>query len=252
MEIVLDFLKTLKLLTVIPVPLEDEPLELDKLSPWFPLAGTIIGGLLLLVNELSLMLFTERLTAVFVVVFWIFISGGRAVRGISNWAISRSHVSLNNEKAGLVETLLYAALLVVVAVLLKSVILSGLRWQFLSKALILAPLTGAWGLVIGLVPLFRDPAFKEDSSLAFFKKALQGKQMIYSSITGMALAFGLGGFTGLVLVFLSGLAMVFLSLNSFRVSGKVSFEKACFVAEAGEIILLVLVMITMRIFIMGY
>jgi hypothetical protein len=251
-EIVLDFLKTLKLLTALPVPLEDEPLELDKLSPWFPLAGTIIGGLLLLANELSLMLFTERLTAVFVVVFWIFISGGKTIRGITNWAISRSNASPNNEKAGLVETLLYASLLVVVAVLLKSVILSGLRWQFLSKALMLAPLTGAWGLVIGLVPLFMEPAGEECSSSAFFKKALQGKQMIYSSITGIALAFGLGGFTGLVLVLLSGLVMVFLSFHSFRVSGRASFEKACFVSEAGEIILLVLVMVTMRVFIMGY
>jgi hypothetical protein len=139
-----------------------------------------------------------------------------------------------------------------VAVLLKSVILSGLRWQFLSKALMLAPLTGAWGLVIGLVPLFMEPAGEECSSSAFFKKALQGKQMIYSSITGIALAFGLGGFTGLVLVLLSGLVMVFLSFHSFRVSGRASFEKACFVSEAGEIILLVLVMVTMRVFIMGY
>lgn len=243
----MDFLKALKLLTILPVPVDDEVLEIDRLSPWFPLAGAVTGGLLLLVYDILGLMFPEAVTGVFVVLFWVFIGGGRTIKGLCNWV--RRSGSAKNET--LVESILYASLVIVAIVLLKSVIIADLKWQFLSKALILAPIAGSWGIVIALAPGFSLQP-EEEGTAAFIKRVMIQKEVIYASVAALGLSLILSGFTGLLLFIFCGCVMFLVSAVSFRLSGAISLESAYSVGEVGEMFILMMVMILMKLFIMGY
>lgn len=247
----MDFLKALKLLTVLPVPFDDEPLELERLALWFPLAGALTGGLLLLVSQISAFLFQESLASLFVVIFWVFITRGRTIKGLADLSLHGKLSRSSSRETRIAESILYAVLVLVMVVLLKSVILSGLRWHFLAKGLMLAPLGGSWGLVIGLSPVFMEPG-ETLSRASIFKRSLRAKQVIYASVAALALSLVLGGFAGFFIMLASAIPMVYISFSSFSGSGRATYEKACFVGEAGEVFILVMVMIAMRLFLFGY
>ncbi|MBN1334195.1 MAG: adenosylcobinamide-GDP ribazoletransferase [Synergistales bacterium] len=249
----MEFFRALSLLTLIPAPKEDNtvPSEPGRMIAWFPLVGAVIGGLLLFFHGIMAFLFQPMLSRGLLLVFWIILTRGFTLNSFG-WTFSISGNRSIPEKGLHMEGTMVdgtGILAMICIFLVKFAALSELQWQFFSKALILAPILGRWGMVLAI--RFFPPA-SHDETGDIPVTMCSNREFFIASATAAILAVLLSGFYGFFFLAVCGGMILLISWGVTKTFGGLSVESRGALCETGEVISLLAANFIMKLFLSGY
>ena len=250
----MEFLNALRFLTIIPVP-GDENISLQDLGrsiAWFPLVGAVIGGMLLFIHGLMGFLFQPMLSTALTVTIWVLVTRGFHLDGYGS-----SFEKIGENGGGEIRLPIMkhtrlgslGALALVCVLLVKFAALNELKWQFFSKALILAPILGCWAMVLA-IRFF--PCAVSDGTVDTFRKSCTNREFVIGTISALTLAILLAGTYGLVFLFFTGGSVFLLSWVFTRMRGGLTDDGYGILCEMGEVVSLLSASLIMKMFLSGY
>lgn len=192
----------LRFMTVIPIPWKEKEdmAEVARSIAFFPLVGLIIGLSNLAVYFLCELAFSPFLSAVIVLVWWIFITGGLHLDGLADtadgvWGGTTAERRLEIMKDS--RTGVFGVLALICFILLKTGALHelfGFYSDLKYRALVTAPIVGRW---ISVFTIYVFDSAREDGLGAFFKSHMEKKEFIIGLLLALIFAFLAGGLGGL-------------------------------------------------------
>lgn len=189
-------------MTVIPIPWKEGE-DMDEVArsiSFFPIVGLVIGLSNLGIYLLSHLLFSPFLCAVFVLIWWIFITGGLHLDGLADtadgvWGGTTAERRLEIMKDS--RTGVFGVLALICFLLLKTGVLNemfGYYGDVKFRALVAAPLVGRW---ISVFSIFTFDSARKEGLGVFFKEHTGKKELIISLVLSLILIIAAGGFAGL-------------------------------------------------------
>lgn len=250
----MEFLNALRFLTIIPVPGDEnvKVQDLGRSTAWFPLVGAVLGGLLLFLHGVLSFLFQPMLSSALVVTLWVILTRGfhldglgDTLDGIGGGMTRESRLAImKDSRLGT-----FGALALVCILLIKFAALNELKWQFLSKTLILAPILGRWGMVLA-IRFF--PSARPGGMGATFRNSCTNREFIIGTASAVLLALLLTGIYGFFFLFLSGCAALAGAWFLSRSLGGLTGDSYGAICETGEITILLTASFLMKLFFSGY
>lgn len=211
------FILSISFLTVLPVDFllfskkqkEQDYIkdDLSKASIFFPIAGILIGLILVGIDFIFQWIPLDSLLSNgIILVVWIFLSGGLHLEGFADMVDGFSGGKNQQEiirimKDGAIGA--KGAIALILLILLKFLLLNSLSYIIRMEALLLAPVMGRWTMV--LAGYLGKPASSDNTLSQMFSLYLGGKEIISATI--FTLAFGF--------YFLSYQALYFLVFPGF-------------------------------------
>jgi adenosylcobinamide-GDP ribazoletransferase len=202
-KLLLSLGEALRFLTIIPQPWLPPMNERSMVVaiPYFPLAGAIIGLLLLPVGWLAGLGWDGGVRAALLVVAWGVITGGLHLDGLSDtfdavmsWRPRERKLEImKDSRIGVMGGLALVAVL-----LLKFAFLAGAGaawWQ----ALLIAPVLGRWADIYGI---FFFPAAREGGLGRDFHEQVRHADFIWATVFATIFALFIAGFAGLLALLL--------------------------------------------------
>jgi len=249
----LEFFRALSLLTIIPAPGEDNRVlsDPDRMTAWFPLVGAVIGGLLLFFHGIMAFLFQPMLSRGLLLVFWMIVTRGFTLIAFGSTFSMLLKGSIREKDTRMEGPLLAGTgLLAMICIfLVKFAALSELQWQFFSKALILAPIMGRWGMVLAF--RFFPPAPRENTG-NIPGTGCANREFIIASSTAVILAVLLSGLYGFFFLAVCGGMILLASWGLNRRFGGLSEGSLGALCETGEVVSLLAASFIMKLFLSGY
>ncbi len=188
------FFAALSFLTKIPIPRQNKITgdNLVKSSAYFPLVGTVLGGLLYLLLQLLSIIFSGNapLIAALLLVWWIFLTGALHLDGLADTFDGLVGGRTKEDRLQIMKdsaTGSFGLIAVVSVLLLKYTFLQSLQNEHLLAALFYSPLLSRWSMVV--LMYFTPYAKKTDSLGKPFVEQIQRKQLL--SATMLTIAAGL-------------------------------------------------------------
>lgn len=227
-------------LTILPMPVKRKITERDlgRAAAWFPAVGVLIGGLLFLAfRGFSLFLSSFTVNA-FVLVFWVLLTRGLHLDGLADTADGIGGGASREEKLAIMKDSrigAFGVLALISLLLLKFALLGELEVQFYLRALILAPASGRWVMVLAI---FSFPSAKKGGMGQRFKNHCRITEIIIASLTVLVCAYFTLGFWGIVLLLATGalaMAAAFVFANSL---GGLTGDTYGALCEIGEVVTL--------------
>jgi adenosylcobinamide-GDP ribazoletransferase len=234
----------LRFMTSLPIPWKEneDMVQVSRSSGMFPLVGLVIGFLLFAVQILSSMIFTEWTTALMQTVFWVLITGGLHLDGLSD---TFDGLGSRQERERMLEIMkdsqigAFGALSLIIQLMLKTAFCYELN--LLSPSLILlVPVTARWGQLI-VIRSFK-PA-RKDGMGRFFQEHMRNQEMMLGLLTVFAVFILSGNTLMLPLLLIHGVLVYLLGLTISNKLGGLTGDVYGFICETGEDITLVLVLI---------
>jgi adenosylcobinamide-GDP ribazoletransferase len=192
----------IQFLTIVPPIIRRTftPAELGWSVTFFPLAGAVIGGILIGVDRGAALLFPPNVTAVLVLVSWVLATGGLHLDGFLDTCdgLLGGHTPedrlriMHDERVGA-----YAVMGGILLVLVKFNALAALDDR--ETALMLAPMLGRWAMVIALIGF---PYGRPDGLGRDLKDNSGWRQGLLASLLAVPVAIWLGVWSGLAAVVL--------------------------------------------------
>ena len=250
----MEFLNALSFLTIIPVP-GDENVSLQDLGrsiAWFPLAGAVIGGMLLFIHGLLGFLFQPMLSKAVILTIWVLVTRGFSLEGSGSFFEKTGENGVEQIRLPIMKYSRFGslgALALVCILLVKFAALNELKWQFFSKALILAPILGCWAMVLA-IRFF--PCAISDGTVDTFRKSCTNREFIIGTVSAVILAILLAGPYGLVFLFFTGGSVFLLSWVITRMRGGLTEDGYGVLCEMGEVVSLLSASLIMKMFLLGY
>ena len=177
------FLIALQFLTIIPVKVEDAvERDFTRSASFFPVIGVMIGMLLVLFNMVASQLMPAMPCNVFLLIFWIFITGALHLDGLAD-TMDGFYASSDKEKILRVmkdtSTGAKGVVSLVMLLLFKFVLLLNIEGDIKVYALILAPTISRYSMFLAISG--SRPARKEGMGKLFIG-ATRWTELIFSSI----------------------------------------------------------------------
>jgi len=233
-------LNAVRFLTILPLPMKKKITEKDlgRAAAWFPAVGLLLGGLLFLVFWVfSLFLSSLTVNAV-VLVFWVFLTRGFHLDGLADTADGIGGGANREEKLAIMKDSRIGAFGVLVLfclLLLKFALLCELEGEFYLRALILAPASGRWIMVLAIFSF--SPA-KKGGMGQRFKNHCRITEIIIASLTVLVCVYFAIGFWGIALLLSTG-AVVMAAASAFASSlGGLTGDTYGALCEIGEVVTL--------------
>jgi adenosylcobinamide-GDP ribazoletransferase len=250
----LEFLNALRFLSIIPVPWDDEVgiEDLGKASAWFPLVGAVLGGLLLFVHGITGLIFQPAVCNAIVVVMWIVLTRGFHLDGLADTFDGLGGGATREARLAIMKDSrlgTFGVLAVICMLLLKFVVLDGLKWQFFSKTLILAPILGRWVMLIG-IRFF--PSARPGGLGDIFCRNCTNRELVIGTASAIVLAVLLSGLYGLFFMAVAGCAAYLAARLLFRALGGLTGDSYGTLCEIGEVTTLLAASFIMHLFMLGY
>ncbi len=230
----------LSFLTILPVskPEIRSPQDLGKAAVWFPLAGAVIGALLMAVNWLLQGHTTDGVRSVLLLVVWVVLSGGLHLDGLAD-CLDGLLASVSPERRLEIlrdsRTGAYAVMGVSLYLLLKA---SALEALLIPGVLLLAPVAGRSAMLLGVAFHSARAGGLGD----MFRSGLNLRRVAAAALLPLLLSVLLGprGVLALALALITaGLVFLFAKARIGGVTGDV-FGAACEVAELVVLIVFVI------------
>jgi adenosylcobinamide-GDP ribazoletransferase len=198
-QFVLSIGEALRFLTILPQPWLPPMNERSMVAaiPYFPMAGAIIGVLLLPVGLLAGVGWNDLVRAALLVIAWGIITGGLHLDGLSDTFDAVMSWRPRERKLEIMKDSRIGAmggLALVAVLLLKCVFLAGAGtawWQ----AVLIAPVLGRWADIYGI---FFFPAAREGGLGRDFNEHVRRPDFIWASLFAAVFAGLVGGFHGLI------------------------------------------------------
>ncbi|PIZ16199.1 adenosylcobinamide-GDP ribazoletransferase [Candidatus Desantisbacteria bacterium CG_4_10_14_0_8_um_filter_39_17] len=177
------FLIALQFLTIIPVKVKDvDEKDSAKSAAFFPVVGIVIGILLVLFYAVLSQLMPAMPADVFVIIFWIFITGVLHLDGLAD-TMDGFYASTQKEKILKVmedtSTGAKGVAALIILLLFKFALLSNIEGAAKIYSLILAPTISRYSMFIAIAS--SSPARKEGMGKLFIGKTGLA-ELIFSSI----------------------------------------------------------------------
>ncbi|MCU0495140.1 MAG: adenosylcobinamide-GDP ribazoletransferase [Chloroflexaceae bacterium] len=229
--------EALRFLTILPMiglpPMTER--SVVQAIPWFPLAGLVIGALLLPVGWLGGWGWGALVQAALVVVVWGVVTGGLHLDGLSDtfdaamsWRPRERKLEImKDSRIGAMGALAIVALLLLKVGFLAS---AGAAWW---QAVLLAPVLGRWADIYGI---FNFPAAREGGLGRTFSEQVQQRDFYMTTVAALALAFLIGQWHGLVALLLVWGAAHLLGMWWTRSFGGLTGDTYGALCEIGEVI----------------
>lgn len=191
--------EALRFLTLLPLPGKpaDTEREIAAAIPWFPVAGLIIGALLLPVGWLAGFGWGEHVRAALLVVVWAAITAGLHLDGLSDtfdavlsWrSRERKLEIMKDSRIGAM-----GAIALVAVLLLKYACLydAGTMWW---QSLLLAPMWGRWADIYGI---YWFPSAREGGMGRTFQAHVRRRDFVVTTATALILAALVGQWHGVI------------------------------------------------------
>ncbi len=231
--------EALRFLTLIPTP-GMPPISAEAIPraiPFFPLAGLVLGALLVATDAALGVFWGPLVQSIGVVVVWGILTGGLHLDGLSDtfdgvmsWrSRERKLEIMQDSRIGAMGALaLIAVLALKVAFLLE--ITQG-RWQ----ALLLVPMLGRWADVFGIV---RFPPAREGGLGRSFQEQLRPHDFAFATGTALLAALLLGGSSGLAALVAVALVALLVGRWWTRDLGGLTGDTYGALCEIGEVVAL--------------
>lgn len=251
----MEFLNALRFLTLIPVP-GDENLtmkDIGRSTAWFPLIGAVIGGLLLFCHGIMGFLFQPMLSRILVVLIWVIVTRNYDIEKLidnppddTRWEMKEKSKSfpVNNIRIGS-----FCTLAMICVLLIKFVALNELKWQFFSKALILAPILGCWSILIA-IRFF--PVEHQGEMGEVLATNCTNREFIIGTISAVVLAILLAGSSGMLFLLVAGGTACFSSWGITKLSEGPGENFYNIICEITEVVSLLTASFIMKFFLAGY
>ena len=248
------FLLALSFLTVLPIPLIFFKKEIEnnnsvnadfsKSSVFFPLAGLLIGGILyvfyLLLKYINL---PVQLQAGFLLVIWVFLSGGLHLEGLADMV---DGFSGGENKEDIIRIMkdgsigAKGAIVLILLILLKYLLLYSLTESSKGGVLLLAPMLGRWSMVIAAYS--GKPASSSNTLSNMFTRYLGKKELLISTLSAVIFIFlifsGRLIFEPLILLLITAGATAILVAYSKRKIGGICGDVIGAVNEINELVVI--------------
>lgn len=212
-------LNAVRFLTILPIPIKKKMTERDlgRAAAWFPAVGVLLGGLLFLGFRVFSLFLSSLTVNAFVLVFWVLLTRGFHLDGLADTADGIGGGASREERLAIMKDSRIGAFGVLVLfclLLLKFTLLGELEGQFYLRALILAPASGRWIMVLAI---FSFPSAKKGGMGQRLKKHCRIKEIIIATLTVLVCAYFTLGFWGIALLLGTG-AVVMATAFAFAKS----------------------------------
>ena len=204
---------------------------------WFPIVGLMIGGLLLVVEQISSRIFPPTVVASFILLAWIILTGALHLDGLGDFCDGLAGGRTSEERLRIMKDPHVGAMAVVaigLVLLIKQGVLSSLSFQNLSQALLLTPCLGRFAIVaVGTTLPYARSA--EGTAAPFVRHANRWALGRAAAVT-LVTCILLKGFTGLGLLGISLLAAWIIRGMAKKLLGGVTGDvlgATCEIVEAG-------------------
>jgi adenosylcobinamide-GDP ribazoletransferase len=231
--------EALRFLTVIPVPGLPPMSEasIGRAIPWFPLAGAIIGALLVALGLGVGALWSDGVRAVALVVGWGVITAGLHLDGLSDtfdavmsWRPRERKLEImKDSRIGAMGAI---ALIAVIGLKIALLASAGDAWL---QAILLAPVLGRWADIYGI---FRFPPAREGGLGRSFQSQVNNSGFVFATASALALALLLAGIQGLMAALLVWGAAHLLARWWTRDLGGLTGDTYGAMCEIGEVVAL--------------
>ena len=212
------FLTALQFLTIIPVKIRDITEEdYAKSTVFFPVVGLFIGLLLALFNAVISGIMPQLPASVFILIFWVFITGALHLDGLAD-TFDGFYSGGDKEKILKVmedtATGAKGAAVLVMTLLFKFVLISGLGGSARFGALVVAPVISRYCMVLAMAGTV--PAREEGMGRLFIGN-VKPAETIAASVTAVALVCLCSVLLGSGMLFIMALGIsVMLALGFTR------------------------------------
>jgi adenosylcobinamide-GDP ribazoletransferase len=208
-------LYAIRFLTTLPLGYKKDENLTDVATSviFFPLVGGLIGLCLSFLFKFSLIIFSPSLSALFVVVFWIIITGGLHLDGVAD---SFDGIFGGRTPENRLEIMRdsrigsFGVLSLIVFILLKLFLIIEISSHTSAiRYLLVAPIIGRW---ISLFLIFTFKSAKKDGLGSFFKSHLKLIHYIIPAIYTLLAIYLILGLPGVVILLLTVLVSGLLAL----------------------------------------
>jgi len=212
--------------------------DLGRAAAWFPAVGVLLGGLLFLVFRVFSLFLSAVTVNALVLVFWVFLTRGFHLDGLADTADGIGGGANREERLAIMKDSRIGAFGVLVLfclLLLKFTLLGELEGEFYLRALILAPASGRWMMVLAI---FSFPSAKKGGMGQRFKNQCRITEIIIATLTVLVCAYFALGFWGIALLLSTGavvMAIAFALANTIRGLTGDTYGALC---EIGEVVTL--------------
>ena len=230
-------LNAVRFLTILPIPMRKNITERDlgRAAAWFPAVGLLLGGLLYLSFRIFSLLSPSLTVNAIILVFWIILTRGFHLDGLADTADGIGG-GLNREKklAIMKDSRIgaFGVLALFCLLLLKFVFLVELEGEFYLRALILAPVSGRWIMVLAI---FTFPSAKNGGMGERFKKHCRVMEIIIATFIAFVCAYFTLGFLGIALLLSIGTVVMATALAFTVTLGGLTGDTYGALCEIGEV-----------------
>ncbi len=229
----------LRFLTILPIPGQASATDTQtaRTIPWFPLAGLVIGLLLVLVGWATGMAWDASVQAVCIVVAWALITSGLHLDGLADtfdavgsWRPRERKLEImRDSRIGTMGVLAIGAVLLLKVTWLQA---AGVNWW---QAVLLAPVLGRWA---DLYAITWFPSARESGLGHAFQARFHQRAFWLPTIATIVLALGIGQIYGLVALGLVWLAIDQLARRWTHELGGLTGDTYGALCEIAEVITL--------------
>jgi len=233
-------LNAVRFLTILPIPIKRKITERDlgRAAAWFPAVGVLLGGLLFL-GFLVFSLFLSSLTVnAFVLVFWVLLTRGFHLDGLADTADGIGGGASREERLAIMKDSrigAFGVLALFCLLLLKFVLLGELEEDFYLRALILAPASGRWIMVLAI---FSFPSAKKGGMGQPFKNHCRIIEIIVATLTVLVCAYFTQGFWGIAILLGTGTVVMAIAFAFANTLGGLTGDTCGALCEIGEVVTL--------------
>ncbi|MFQ6014335.1 MAG: adenosylcobinamide-GDP ribazoletransferase [Anaerolineae bacterium] len=234
------FLEAVRLLTTIPIPRMKVPSEeeMARSLSYFPLVGTMLGSILVLVNNLLRPIWSTPMVNAILVVALIVLTGGMHLDGLADTSDGLFGGRSRGQKLAIMKDShigAFGTLAVLCTLLLKLSFLNELPDVLRGQSLILMPTLGRWAMVNAI---FRYPSAREEGMGRTFREHCGVKELAIATMIATAFSFLLLGFWGLVLLVGVWLAATLINRALTRALGGLTGDTYGALCETSEVLVL--------------
>lgn len=238
----------LRFMTIIPIKWKEgeDMNSVARSISFFPLVGLIIGLLNYGIFYISSLIFSPFLTAVIVVCWWIFITGGLHLDGLSDtsdgvWGGTTKERRLEIMKDS--NTGVFGVLTLIAFLLLKTSALTelfSLYTDSIKPVLIILPVFGRW---ISVFSIFSFKTAKKDGLGNFFKEKIKLRELLISLVLTTVIISFLAGLFGIVILLSVTIISIPVSLFFIKKLGGLTGDIYGTLCETTELLALIFLLI---------
>jgi adenosylcobinamide-GDP ribazoletransferase len=233
------FVLAISFLTIIPVRLKEPPLpgDLGKAAGWFPVIGTVIGGLVAAAHYGLSFIFPPLLAALLTASVWIGLTGGLHLDGLADCFDGMLNASSRERRLEIMKDPrlgTFGAIGLILSILMKIICLYSMPTNTVWIAL---PLAAAVGRSL-LLPAGKQQMARPDGMGTDFASGLNKTAIIWAAVV-VGILSGLAGWRGLSII-LVVLGVTWLVLCSVKARlGGVTGDVLGLIVELAELVTMV-------------